>query len=190
MPTKRAAAGSPPNAKICLPDRVYASTNATTAKQRTAKVAPIGMPKHAPEGERVESLRHAADRHQGIEQRDALNNCGDRKRYDEGMNPQQQYQRPIDEADRKAYRQHCRNHWSGDVGIPVDYAGKQRGRQSDIGIEREIDASSQNNHCLPERYKCEAGCLLEYVDGIVKGTEAVTDRETNDKEQSRLRRLR
>ena len=100
------------------------------------------------------------------------------------MNPQQQYQRPIDEADRNAYRQHCRNHWSGDVGIPVDYPGKQRGRQRDIGIEREIDASSQNDHCLPERYKCEAGCLLEYVDGIVEGTEAVADRETNDKEQS------
>ena len=167
-PTRRAAAGSPPSAKICLPSRVYAEQKGDNGKTKDGKGSSDRDTEDAPEGQQVEAIRHTADRHQRIEQRNALYYCSDRKRHDERMNAQQQYQRSVHHADGETDRQHRSNHGRGDIGIAVDHARKQGRCQRDIGIEREVDASRQNDHSLPERDKSEPGRLLEYIDGVVE----------------------
>ena len=55
---------------------------------------------YAPEGEHIETVRHAANRHQRVKKRNALYDRGDGERDDQRMHAQQQYQRTVDDADR------------------------------------------------------------------------------------------
>ena len=83
----------------------------------------------------------------------------------------------------KANGQHGGDHRRRQLRAAVDHAGQQGRRQRDICVERQVDASGQNDHSLAERHEREAGGLLEDVDHIVDRAEVFADYEADHKQE-------